>query len=173
MGTQVILYQDGKFRHFMQWFMDDYDEENNATVAYFNIHDIEYIKERLNKISRNPNKKIIYNEHREYKKIKLVYMAGAYRGKTEWEVRCNIIKAEKYAALIINHSNKLFPIIPQKNTAHMGGLRENKYFLDGTMEMLKRCDYIYMIPGWANSEGAILELQEAIRLGIPEFILGR
>jgi hypothetical protein len=87
---------------------------------------------------------------------KLVFISGKYRGKTEWEVRQNILEAEIYGAIITEGliGKNLYPIIPHKNTAYFGGLRSDKYFLDGAIELLSRCDYIYMLPNWKESQGA-------------------
>ncbi len=34
---------------------------------------------------------------------------------------------------------------------------------------LMACDYIILIPGWASSKGAMLELQNAVLLGMPVY----
>ena len=96
----------------------------------------------------------------------LVYVAGKYRGKTEYDVWSNIQTADYYGAELIKRG--YFPVVPHKNTAGYGGLQDDQFFLDGTMEMLKRCDYIYLLPDWESSEGARLEKEEAVVLGIPE-----
>jgi dATP/dGTP diphosphohydrolase len=40
-------YRDSAFRHFMQWFMGETDEDHAAAV-FFNIQGAEYVKEQLN-----------------------------------------------------------------------------------------------------------------------------
>ena len=36
------------------------------------------------------------------------------------------------------------------------------------LPMLATCDYIYLVPGWEDSRGAVLEKQIADALGIKE-----
>ncbi len=57
---------------------------------------------------------------------------------------------------------------PHKNAAHFGGALgiPDGTWLEGDMEILRRCDAIYMLNNWKDSKGAILELQEASRLGL-------
>jgi len=98
--------------------------------------------------------------------LKLVYVAGKYRGKTINETYENV-------ALVREHSVKLWKLgyavlCPHTNTSFMDGVMPDQAFLDGTMEMLKRCDLIYMIPNWKQSSGAILEREYAQKNGIPE-----
>jgi len=100
--------------------------------------------------------------------MKLVYLAGPYRGRSEWDVHTNIQQAEWYAAEITKRRGDLFCVTPHKNTAYMGGLQPDKYFLDGTLELLRRCDYIYLLPNWETSAGAVAEEKEARRLNIKD-----
>jgi hypothetical protein len=101
--------------------------------------------------------------------VKLLYICGPYRAKTEWEVRQNILQAEYYAAEITRKYPEWFCVIPHKNTAYFGGLQPDQYFLDGTMELLRRCDGIYLLPNWEKSVGARAEKAEAERLGIKDY----
>jgi hypothetical protein len=43
----------------------------------------------------------------------------------------------------------------------MDGICPDQWFLDGDIQMLRRCDAIYMIPGWETSQGAREELDIA------------
>jgi hypothetical protein len=45
----------------------------------------------------------------------------------------------------------------------------SKAFLDGDLEILRRVDAIFMLPGWENSEGSKGELALAITLGLPVY----
>jgi hypothetical protein len=103
--------------------------------------------------------------------MKLVYIAGPYRGKTQWDVKLNIDTAMYYAGELVKQwgDKGYYPVVPHSNTAHMDGLMPDKYFLDSTMEQLRRCDYIYLCPNWESSEGCKAEKKEAERLEIPEF----
>ncbi len=91
--------------------------------------------------------------------MKIIYVAGAYRNKTEWGLVQNIRHAE--AASIKLWQKGWAVICPHKNTAHFGGLCPDDTWLKGDLEMLKRCDAIYMLKGWEKSVGAQAELATA------------
>ena len=91
--------------------------------------------------------------------MKIIYVAGAYRNKTEWGLIENIRHAEKEAIKLWQEGWAV--ICPHKNTAHFGGLCPDDTWLKGDIEMLKRCDAIYMLKGWQKSEGANMELATA------------
>ena len=99
--------------------------------------------------------------------MKVVYIAGKYRGKTPWEVEQNIRAAEDVGAKVIAAGH--MPLIPHANTRHMEGLADDAFFLAGTMELLRRCDAVVLVPGWSTSVGAKDEVVEAHRLGLPVF----
>ncbi len=44
---ELARFKESAFRHFMQWFLDEVDEDHAAAV-YFNINGAEYVKERRN-----------------------------------------------------------------------------------------------------------------------------
>ena len=102
--------------------------------------------------------------------MKVVYIAGKYRGKTPWEVEQNIRAAEDVGAKVIAAGH--MPLIPHANTRHMEGLADDAFFLAGTMELLRRCDAVVLVPGWSTSVGAKAEVVEAQRLDLPVFGIG-
>jgi len=98
---------------------------------------------------------------------KIIYIAGPYRAKTEWGLIENIRRAEKVA---IECWKKGWVVIcPHKNTAHFGGILPDSVWLEGDMEILRRCDAICMVPGWEESVGAKEELIEAFGRGIEVY----
>jgi hypothetical protein len=99
--------------------------------------------------------------------MRLVYCAGRYRAPTTWERDCNINDARRVGADVARLG--AYPVIPQSNTAHMDGLCDDRFWLDGTLELLRRCDAVVMCPGWETSSGSRAEKVEAERLGIPVF----
>lgn len=42
-------------------------------------------------------------------------------------------------------------------------------YIKHSLEMLRHCDAVYLLPGWEGSEGVERELAEAFRLGKPVF----
>lgn len=102
--------------------------------------------------------------------MKVIYIAGKYRGPTPWAVEQNIRAAEDVAAKVIQAGH--MPLTPHKNTAHMEGLADDAFFLEGTMELLRRCDAVLCVSNWRDSVGARAEVEEARRLGLPVFGTG-
>jgi len=101
------------------------------------------------------------------RRMKLVYVAGPYRGETEWDVERNIREAEEVAADV--WKSGAVAICPHKNTAHFGGLVADQTFLDGDIEILRRCDALIVTPNWEISAGAVKEVSFATEAMIPVF----
>lgn len=99
--------------------------------------------------------------------MKLVYIAGPYRGPNAWAIEQNIRRAEDVAAQVWKAG--LAALCPHANSRHMDGVTTDENFLAGTLEMLRRCDAVVLIPGWGTSVGTRIEREEAIRRGIPVF----
>ena len=93
--------------------------------------------------------------------MQVIYIAGKYRAKTERELVENIRHAE--AAAIRLWKRGYAVICPHMNSAHMGGTCPDQVFIDGDLEILKRCDAIYMLDNCTESEGAKLELATAAK----------
>lgn len=91
--------------------------------------------------------------------MEVIYIAGKYRSDTEWGLVENIRLAEEAAIKLWRQGYAV--ICPHKNTAHFGGLCDDKVWLEGSIEILKRCDAIYMLPNWRDSVGACAELKIA------------
>lgn len=99
--------------------------------------------------------------------MKLVYIAGPYRAATPWGVEQNIRAAEDVAVRV--HKAGMFAVCPHANSRHMEGIADDAHFLAGTLEMMRRCDAVLLVPGWEKSSGSRAELEEAKRLNIPVF----
>jgi nucleoside 2-deoxyribosyltransferase len=99
--------------------------------------------------------------------MKVIYIAGKYRGATPWAVEQNIRAAEDVAARVIQAG--MMPLCPHANTRHMESLADDAFMLAGTLELMRRCDAVLLVPNWMDSVGALAEVAEAHRLGIPVF----
>lgn len=100
--------------------------------------------------------------------MKVIYIAGPYRDERgEFYVRRNILAAEDAAIKVWEMGG--VALCPHKNSGGFGGALgiEDQTWLDGDLELLHRCDAIYMIPGWQSSGGANAEKKFAEMLGIP------
>jgi len=48
-----------------------------------------------------------------------------------------------------------------------GAVDGDEFWLNGTLEMMRRCDGVLLIDGWTRSTGACEEQRQAAALGIP------
>lgn len=99
----------------------------------------------------------------------VIYIAGPYNSKTEWGLELNIRHAED-AALRLWLAGWAV-ICPHKNTAHFGGqlhnsLDDRNMWLNGDLELVRRCDAMYVLTGWEDSNGTKAEIALAERLGM-------
>ena len=94
--------------------------------------------------------------------MKVAFICGPYRSSTIHGVVQNIRQAESYA--IKYWKNGYAVICPHMNTALLDGLCEDKVWLDGVQELLKRSDVIVCIPGWKRSSGSLAEFTLAVDL---------
>jgi len=97
----------------------------------------------------------------------MVYISGKYGGETVWDVTNNIHAAEQVLAAMWEAG--IPALCPHKNTAYLDGLLTRNQWIAGDLIMLKRCDAIFMLPGWEDSAGACEERAYALANGIPIF----
>ncbi len=98
----------------------------------------------------------------------VVYISGPYRANTINEIVQNIRVAEYYSGLMWKVG--AVAICPHKNTALMDGLIPDEKWLDGDITIIERLDpwkdFILMLPGWENSQGAQRERARAMKLDV-------
>jgi hypothetical protein len=105
-----------------------------------------------------------------YSRMPAVYIAGPYRSATRDGVELHI-QAARHVGLLACRKGWA-PIIPHSNTAHMDLYAPDLgdgFWLASTMEAMRRCDAVCLVPGWERSAGTMAEIEEAKRLGIPVF----
>ena len=84
--------------------------------------------------------------------MRVAYIAGPYRAKNGRTVIENIREAE---AVAIKYWKKGYAVIcPHLNTAFFDGLCPDQVWLNGDLEILRRCDTIVMMHGHRDSVGA-------------------
>ena len=94
-----------------------------------------------------------------------VYIAGPFRGPNRWTVKRNVQVAREWALRVAEAGH--VPVCPHAMYEDFDGLLTDRFWLDATMELMRRCDAVVMIPGWEDSAGARGELKEALSLGMP------
>lgn len=97
--------------------------------------------------------------------MKVVYIAGPFRGKSHWDVAQNIRRAEALALEVWRLGAAA--ICPHLNTAHFQDAAPDKVWLEGDLEILRRCDAIILTDNWRSSSGAVAEVQLARTLNLP------
>jgi hypothetical protein len=100
----------------------------------------------------------------------LAYIAGPFSAPTREGVELNIQRAIDVALDVARVG--AFPVCPHANTAHpdFEKLQPYQFWIDGTIELLRRCDVCVMVPGWESSGGATKERLEALRQMKPVFL---
>jgi len=95
--------------------------------------------------------------------MKLIYVSGKYRDKSSIGVIGNIYQATKASYRLWGEGWAV--ICPHMNTAHFRDL-PHEVIIPGDLEMVSRCDAIYMLKDWRDSEGANAEHELACSLGL-------
>ena len=96
--------------------------------------------------------------------MRVAYIAGPYRAKTSIGKLINIWKARKAAKKYWKMGYAV--ICPHSNSALFDGVVDELTFLNGDLEILKRCvDVLVLLPKWEDSTGSVIEQQWAIKWG--------
>jgi hypothetical protein len=99
--------------------------------------------------------------------MKLIYVAGPFRGPSAWDIECNIRRAETLALEVWRLGAAA--ICPHANTRFFQNAAPDEVWLKGDLEMLRRCDAVILTPDWIRSSGVRAEVEEANRLCLPVF----
>uniref|UniRef100_A0A6M3LAX0 DUF4406 domain-containing protein n=1 Tax=viral metagenome TaxID=1070528 RepID=A0A6M3LAX0_9ZZZZ len=104
--------------------------------------------------------------------MKVIYVAGKYTSSSEWGLYQNIHHAREVAHRLWDEGWAV--ICPHSNTSFFGGEYANHHidreiWIKGDLEILSRCDAIYMLNNWQKSRGAIDELKLAEELGLEVY----
>lgn len=106
--------------------------------------------------------------------MQLIYIAGPYRAECAVKTSRNINRAEQLGKRVALELPQWFPVIPHKNTELWDYSRDvadikPEYYLEGTLEVMRRCDAVLVLPDFMRSSGTLAEIKEAERLGIPVY----
>ena len=99
--------------------------------------------------------------------MKIVYVAGPFRGKTAWDVEQNVRRAEEMGFKVAELG--AMPLMPHANTRFFNGLFTDDFWITGTLCLLERCDAMIVLPGWENSTGTKGEIRLCEDRDIPYF----
>lgn len=103
--------------------------------------------------------------------MKLVYIAGPFRGQNAWAIEQNIRVAEDAAYRVAQLG--AMPVCPHTNTRYFHGSLPDDFFLKGYLILLSKCDAVFVVGDerWASnvSAGTKAEIDRAHSLKIPVF----
>lgn len=100
----------------------------------------------------------------ESKPLPLIYIAGKFRGPTPYAVRLNVERARDVGLKVAEAGG--YPVIPHTMTCDFDKLLTDEFWRAGTLEMMRRCDAVFMLQDWPKSAGATAERAEALDRGI-------
>jgi len=99
--------------------------------------------------------------------VRVVYIAGPFRGPSAWDIEENIRRAERLA---LEAWRAGFAVIcPHTNTRFFQGAAPDEVWLEGDLEILRRCDAVLLTSDWERSSGARAEVAAARAARIPVF----
>ena len=104
-------------------------------------------------------------------RMKQIYVAGAYTAEHAFEVELNIMAAKETAMKVCSLGMNAFPVTPHLNTPHFEGIRDGDYFIEGTKDLMYRCDAVLLVldKNHDNSVGTQGEIKAAKETGMPVF----
>ena len=100
--------------------------------------------------------------------MRVIYVAGPFRGQNSWEIEENIRRSERLALEVWRLGAAC--ICPHTNTRFYQGAAPDSVWLDGDLEILGRCDGVMLTEDWQRSAGARAEVEYAKARGIPVFL---
>lgn len=104
-------------------------------------------------------------------RLPLLYIAGPYRAETREGVDLNIQAARAVGLLAARKG--WCPVIPHSMTANLDAIAPSigdEFWLTATLEVMRRCDAVLLLPGWSQSSGTRAEYEEAVRLAIEVYL---
>jgi len=95
---------------------------------------------------------------------RLIFVSGPYKAKTEEEKADNICHAMRVACRLWELG--FFVLAPHLNTAHFENFTslDESIWIEGDLEILRRCDCVFMLKGFESSQGSLMELELAEKL---------
>ena len=100
---------------------------------------------------------------------KIIYVSGKYSASTSEQIQENILTARSYAILIWEKGyTALCPHLNTLNFEEHSSLEYDDY-IEGDLELISRCNGVFMLPDWIDSKGANIEREYATNIGLPVF----
>jgi len=101
--------------------------------------------------------------------MKVIYVAGPFRGPHAWAIEQNVRRAEAVAYEVFAAGH--VALCPHTNTRFFDGALPDQVFIDGTLELMRRCDAVLVLPNWEQSMGTTGEILAAAEIPMPVIFL--
>ena len=101
--------------------------------------------------------------------MKKIYIAGPYDGKNVIEVLGNIRRGLQMARTLMGLGFAVFCPFLDFLIAFMGEDLPIEMYRANSLEWVKACDAVILLPGWENSGGVKAEIDLALNLRVPVF----
>ena len=100
----------------------------------------------------------------------IIYIAGKYTDNSKTSIQKNILTSRKYAIKLWDRGFTV--ITPHLNVANFEYLLKKTTYDDiteGSLEIISRCDAVFMLPNWKRSNGAKIERKYAYSKNITVY----
>lgn len=87
--------------------------------------------------------------------LPLIYIAGPFRAPTPYEVRLNVERARDLGLCVARLGG--YPVIPHTMTCDFDKQLTDRFWLEGTLTLMQRCNAIVFTPNYLQSRGARAE----------------
>lgn len=102
--------------------------------------------------------------------MKLIYIAGPYSARTSCERMANVQRARQIADQVNRRgAGRCLAVTPHFLSAGIEDSGDERFWLAGTLEVMRRCDAAVFADDWSRSRDAMVERQDAARRGQPVF----
>ena len=99
--------------------------------------------------------------------MKVIYIAGPFRGSNSWEIEQNIRRAETLNLEVWRAG--AVAICPHTNTRFFQGAAPDSVWLEGYLEVVRRCDALIYLFNSEDSSGTQTEIKAAKEYLMPIF----
>jgi len=102
-----------------------------------------------------------------YRGRRIIYIAGPFRGPSNWAIVQNIRRAERLALEVWAMGH--VALCPHLNTRNFQDALPDWVWLLGDLSLVTRCDGVLLAHNWEKSKGSVGEMKHAMLHGIPVF----
>lgn len=92
--------------------------------------------------------------------LQLVYVAGPFSAPTAWGIELNIRRAEALGREVAHLG--AYPVMPHANMrGYWVDEAPYEFWIAGTLQLMRRCDAVIVVPNWQESRGTRDEITAA------------